>query len=143
VVFWLTKSASAESTQQQPNMVQSRCDSAAALDMMPHQKGGPSAYEIQEHTLQALTQPHHQQQAPQQHDSHHAYQRMCLNPAEIYNHVADGGQAKHRNSWLKELVLGIIAGVFIGFGFATCMIAAGQVRPRTPWGRYLCHHSRP
>lgn len=120
-------------------MVQSRCDSAAALDMMPIQKCGPSAYEIQEHTLQALAQPHYQQRVPQQQqqDPHHAYQRMCLNPAEIYDHVADGGQAKHRSSWLKELVLGIMAGVFIGFGFATCMIAAGQVRPRTPLRRCL------
>lgn len=112
-------------------MVQSRCDSAAALDML-HQQHQPKgkAFEIDEHDLQALAQPQHLQQQPQQQhsDPHHSHQRMCLNPAEIYGHVAEGGEAKHRNSWLKEVILGILAGAFIGFGFATCMIAAGQVR---------------
>ena len=47
------------------------------------------------------------------------------------------GEAKHRNSWMKEIVLGFMAGAFICFGFATCMIAAGQVRSQQgqngPW----------
>lgn len=63
-------------------------------------------------------------------EQHH---NLCLSPAEIYEHVAGGGQAKQRNSWLKEVVLGIMAGGFIGFGFATCMIAAGQVSEEELW----------
>lgn len=103
--------------------------------MMPaaHSKG--IGFEINQHDLQqALAQQQPQQCPPPTGcstgattDSH--AQRTCLNPAEIYDHIADGGQAKHRNSFLKEVVLGIMAGAFIGFGFATCMIAAGQVRP--------------
>jgi len=46
---------------------------------------------------------------------------MCPSP------TLSAGQAKHRNSWMKEIVLGFMAGAFICFGFATCMIAAGQV----------------
>jgi formate/nitrite transporter FocA (FNT family) len=42
--------------------------------------------------------------------------------------VVLAGEAKPRNSLLKEMVLGFLAGTFIGFGFSTCMIAAGQVR---------------
>jgi formate/nitrite transporter FocA (FNT family) len=35
--------------------------------------------------------------------------------------------AKLQGSLLREAVLGFQAGVFISLGFATCMIAAGQV----------------
>lgn len=37
------------------------------------------------------------------------------------------GAVKPENSLLRESVLGILAGAFVGFGFSTCMIAAGQV----------------
>ncbi|WIA42546.1 hypothetical protein OEZ86_008528 [Tetradesmus obliquus] len=70
-------------------------------------------------------QQHHQQQA---HGHGHA-NRNCLVPQEIYDHIAEGGEAKPRNSLLKEMVLGFLAGTFIGFGFSTCMIAAGQLSP--------------
>ncbi|WIA22109.1 hypothetical protein OEZ85_004451 [Tetradesmus obliquus] len=43
--------------------------------------------------------------------------------------MADGGSDKTRNSVLRESVLGILAGCFIGFGFSTCMLAAGQLSP--------------
>jgi hypothetical protein len=125
-------------------MVQSRCDSAAALNMMPAAHCKATGFEITQHDLQqALAQQQPQQCPPPtgapaagSHDAH--AQRMCLNPAEIYDHIADGGQAKHRNSFLKELVLGILAGVFIGFGFATCMIAAGQVRCHSAAAMLCC-----
>lgn len=130
-------------------MVQSRCDSAAALNMMPAADTKAIGFEINEHDLQqALAQQQPQQcppptgsssATPDSHDSH--AQRTCLNPAEIYDHIADGGQAKHRNSFLKEVVLGIMAGVFIGFGFATCMIAAGQVRPYGPAADHAVLHT--
>lgn len=75
---------------------------------------------------------HHAQQCQQQQDAHHSHQRFCLQPAEIYEHIVEGGEGKHRNSLIKEVILGILAGAFICFGFATCMIAAGQVRQQSP-----------
>lgn len=75
-----------------------------------------------------LPEQQHASAAHQQgHDDHP--QRVCLAPKEIYEHVADGGAAKANSSILKELVMGVMAGCFIGFGFSTCMIAAGQLSP--------------
>jgi len=48
--------------------------------------------------------------------------------------AATAGEAKGNGSCLREVVLGVLAGCFIGFGFSTCMLAAGQVRPAaTGW----------
>lgn len=103
--------------------MQSRGDSAAALDMLPALKGKEKGL------CYAIDQQQQQQQAPSQLPQQHSHQSMslCLSPADIYTHVAEGGEGKGRNSWLKEVVLGITAGAFISFGFSTCMIAAGQV----------------
>eukprot|EP00878_Enallax_costatus_P003944 GHUV01004165.1.p1 GENE.GHUV01004165.1~~GHUV01004165.1.p1 ORF type:complete len:364 (+),score=79.37 GHUV01004165.1:278-1369(+) len=76
------------------------------------------------HQQLELAEQHHASQA-HGHDEHP--QRHCLVPQEIYDHIADGGAAKHKNSLLKEVVCGVMAGCFIGFGFSTCMIAAGQI----------------
>lgn len=60
------------------------------------------------------------------------------------------GAVKPRNSLLRELVLGVLAGAFIGFGFTTCMLAAGLVsrpclmRPgATLWQRRRVSRGRP
>jgi hypothetical protein len=37
------------------------------------------------------------------------------------------GAAKPRNSLLRELVLGFLAGMYIGIGFSLCMLCAGQL----------------
>jgi formate/nitrite transporter FocA (FNT family) len=48
------------------------------------------------------------------------------------------GAAKLENSFLREVVLGVMAGAYIGFGFSLCMLCAGQVRPeQLPWERGL------
>jgi hypothetical protein len=104
-------------------MMQHRGDSAAALGMLHPSK----PKEISDFGYVEQHQQQRMQQQQQPHQESHSHQSLCLAPAEIYEHIADGGQAKSRNSWLKEVVLGIMAGAFIGFGFATCMIAAGQV----------------
>ncbi|WIA35447.1 hypothetical protein OEZ86_003887 [Tetradesmus obliquus] len=39
------------------------------------------------------------------------------------------GSCKLQGSLLREAVLGLMAGVFISLGYATCMIAAGQLSP--------------
>lgn len=49
----------------------------------------------------------------------------CTSPAS--QRQRNAGAVKPRNSLLRELVLGVLAGAFIGFGFSTCMLAAGQV----------------
>eukprot|EP00878_Enallax_costatus_P026367 GHUV01028297.1.p1 GENE.GHUV01028297.1~~GHUV01028297.1.p1 ORF type:complete len:115 (+),score=23.68 GHUV01028297.1:1449-1793(+) len=66
-----------------------------------------------------------QRKASKFHEDHP--RRICLLPMEIYEHIADGGEAKPHGSFLRELMLGLIAGAFICFGYTTCMIAAGQV----------------
>lgn len=101
--------------------MQARGDSASALNMLPALKGkNMDVYYDKRHS----PEPRDSQQQQQ----HSSAQRMCLAPAEIYEHIADVGQEKQANSWMKEVVLGILAGAFIGFGFTTCLIAAGQVR---------------
>ena len=39
------------------------------------------------------------------------------------------GADKLKNSFLRETVLGVMAGTYIAFGFSLCMLCAGQVRP--------------
>lgn len=48
------------------------------------------------------------------------------------------GDAKRQGPLLRELVLGLLAGCFIGFGYSTCMIAAGQVRTYAACCLALC-----
>jgi hypothetical protein len=113
--------------------MQSRCDSAAGLSMLGALKQKEISYEYSQDAQQ-----HHTQQCHQQQDAHHSHQRFCLQPAEIYEHIVEGGEGKQRNSWMKEIILGIMAGAFICFGFATCMIAAGQVRLQSPFCVQWC-----
>lgn len=58
-----------------------------------------------------------------------AYRRGYLLPQEVYEQVAKEGSCKLQGSLLREAVLGFMAGVFISHGYATCMIAAGQLSP--------------
>lgn len=52
---------------------------------------------------------------------------VALSPAEIYSHIADAGAVKPSNSFLRELVLTVLAGIYIGFGFSLCMSIGGQI----------------
>jgi hypothetical protein len=45
------------------------------------------------------------------------------------------GAAKLRGSLLREVVLGVLAGAYIGFGFSLCMLCAGQVSQHSWWAK--------
>ena len=68
--------------------MQSRGDSAVGLDMLTRIKG----FDDQSLPHQTpLTMHQQQQQLHQQQDPHHSYQRCFLQPAEIYEHIAEAG----------------------------------------------------
>lgn len=68
---------------------------------------------------------------PQDHDTadgdHHIAASTRLEPPEIYHHVADAGAAKLKNSLVKEITMGVLAGSYIALGFSLCMLVGGQL----------------
>ena len=53
-----------------------------------------------------------------------------MGPQEIYHHITDVGANKAQLKLLwRELILGILAGCYIGFGFSVSMLVAGQLSP--------------
>lgn len=74
----------------------SRGDSAAGLAMLGAVKG----------KLAYGDDFGHEAAPQQQHDTHHSHQRMCLLPAEIYDHVVDGGA---HQTMQKALLCWIVA----------------------------------
>lgn len=77
----------------------------------------------QQETLPQTTQ----QAVAQSKGHHHVHASVRLEPAEIYHHVADAGAAKLKNSVVKEITMGVLAGCYIALGFSLCMLAGGQL----------------
>ncbi|KAI8470801.1 MAG: Formate/nitrite transporter-domain-containing protein [Monoraphidium minutum] len=52
---------------------------------------------------------------------------MVLTPPEIYEECVRHGEDKARMGWLKLLVLTVLAGCYIGFGFSLCLVVGGNI----------------
>ncbi|GBF89071.1 transporter yrhG [Raphidocelis subcapitata] len=52
---------------------------------------------------------------------------LILTPAEVYAECAHHGEEKAQFGWLKLLVLSVIAGCYVGFGFTICLMVGGNV----------------
>jgi formate/nitrite transporter len=55
--------------------------------------------------------------------------RAFLSPPEIFAHIATAGVDKKRAGPVREGVLGLAAGAYIGLGFSLCMNVGGQLSP--------------
>lgn len=62
------------------------------------------------------------------HANAHAHPPAAFySPKEIFEHVVEAGASKATQSLNNLVALGVLAGAYIGFGFALCMIAGGQM----------------
>ena len=55
--------------------------------------------------------------------------RAFLSPSEAFAHVATAGSDRARAGPVREGVLGLLAGSFIGLGFSLCLAVGGQMSP--------------
>jgi formate/nitrite transporter FocA (FNT family) len=48
-------------------------------------------------------------------------------PKELYEHIVEAGVVKSRWRLDRHIVMGLLAGFYIGFSFTVCMVIGGQV----------------
>jgi formate/nitrite transporter FocA (FNT family) len=53
--------------------------------------------------------------------------QAALVPKELYEHIVEAGVVKSRWRLDRHIVMGLIAGFYIGFSFTVCMVIGGQV----------------
>ena len=56
-----------------------------------------------------------------------ARKSLILTPAEVYAECAHHGEEKARFGWLKLLVLSVVAGCYVGFGYTICLMVGGNL----------------
>ncbi len=53
--------------------------------------------------------------------------KACLVPKELYEHIVEAGATKAKWRLDKQVVMGLLAGFYIGFSFTFMMVIGGQV----------------
>lgn len=82
------------------------------------------------HTGKLLVKDEPLQTVPAIEDEHQDVAvRAFLSPPETFAHIATSGVDKKRAGPVREGVLGLLAGSFIGLGFSLCMSVGGQLSP--------------